>query len=407
MRDPDSLPEVRSRDANDGVPGGSRLLLSWRRSLALGLATVLLVGCTPQPVLARDTAVAQGQTQIGWTHERWSPDGMRSLAHADAAMKMLQALAPVQNTNIYGWGMPDPSPSVGNDQFDALDRRVAMMVRTSRQPVITLCCAPERMKPAVVGQTAKERFESAPASIHFDDFAKLAGRIAARYPDVRHFMVWNELKGFWDKQGNRWNAELYVDLYNRVYREIKAVRPDAQVGGPYVVVDSFRAGTPEARWFGSEVHGEWGRLDRRALDAISYWLTHKAGADFVAVDGSVMPKDRRLDVEPAAGLEKFVAVHDWLRRRTSLPVWWAEFYPVPPGMSPAEAVPQLTKALALIEAAGASVVLFWDPACRNDVSYGAGACLWTDDPVQPLKASDWSHLLTRRPTAGNLAVPAR
>ena len=46
------------------------------------------------------------------------------------------------------------------------------------------------------------------------------------------------MKGFWDTGRNSWNAQAYTTLYNDVYAAIKAVRPDAEVGGPYAPLDA-------------------------------------------------------------------------------------------------------------------------------------------------------------------------
>ena len=54
-----------------------------------------------------------------------------------------------------------------------------------------------------------------------------AGRDGAkRYPNVKHYMVWNEFKGFWDPANNRWDAEGYTELYNEIYVALKAVDKD-------------------------------------------------------------------------------------------------------------------------------------------------------------------------------------
>ncbi|OLT10047.1 hypothetical protein BJF78_29420 [Pseudonocardia sp. CNS-139] len=63
---------------------------------------------------------------------------------------------------------------------------------------MTLCCAPDWMKGGEPGETDWSRIEVAPDPAHYADFAALAVDVARRYPQVRHFVVWNELKGFFD-----------------------------------------------------------------------------------------------------------------------------------------------------------------------------------------------------------------
>lgn len=346
-----------------------------RVALAL-LMVALLTGCAGMRPPAPQAPL------LGWTHERGSPDRMPSdtggQARAERAMALLREHAPLQNAQILGWGLPSPSPAPGHDDFAALDRRVAMMVKTARVPVITLCCAPEWMKGDGTGLDEQQRFEQPPRPERFADFAALAARIAARYPEVRHFMVWNEMKGFWDAGAGRWNAQAYTTLYNEVWRAIKAVRPDARVGGPYVVLDSHRLGTPLARDQGSDIRGAWGTIDRRSIAVIEHWLAHKIGADFIAIDASVMAKDGRLDVDVIEGQRKFVALQDWIRARTPLPIWWAELYPVPPALPEAQARAAALEALRSLRRHPPAAVLFWDPACHDNPGYGRAVCLWND-----------------------------
>ncbi len=340
-----------------------------------GWLAVTLAACSTAPP-SEPPPARHGPPLLGWTHERGSPDRMTDPVQQRLAMDLLRSHASVQNAQILGWGLPSPMPSPGVDDFTALDRRVAMMLASGSLPVITLCCAPEWMKDDAPGTDPQTRFEQTPARNRQADFAALAARIAARYPQVRHFLVWNELKGYWDGQRQRWDIERYTEKYRQVRTAIKAVRPDALVGGPYIVMDSHRAGSPGARQFGSEVSGPWGTLDRRSLDALRHWLDHHGGADFVAVDGGVMPRDGQLDVSPTQALEKFVAVQRWLRQHTALPIWWAEWYPVPPSMGDADALRQIDAALALLAPDPPAVLLFWDPSCPAAPSYGRGGCLW-------------------------------
>ena len=73
--------------------------------------------------------------------------------------------------------------------------------------------------------------------------------------------MWNELKGFYRSDLNRWDQEGYTALYNEVYRAVKAVGPDVKVGGPYVVLSSLDDGRPDAS---DLLRGPWGAIDERA-----------------------------------------------------------------------------------------------------------------------------------------------
>jgi hypothetical protein len=186
--------------------------------------------------------------------------------------------------------------------------------------------------------------------------------------------VWNELKGFYDAARNRWDYEAYTDLYNQVYDALKSVNPGIQVGGPYVPMDSWS--DARAASHPSAVHGAWGVLDQRALDAIEHWLEHKHGADFVTVDGGTATRDRGLVTDPFTAARKFAAVDAWLRAHTSLPIWWAEWY-APTASSEERRMRPAVSTASILEmaASGAHVALAWGPESDGSV---CGGCLWTD-----------------------------
>lgn len=318
---------------------------------------------------------------LGWgmTHTEYSADhGPR--AQRDGALRELSERPMPQNQHIMGWGARNPEPSPGAYDFKDLDRRVALIRRTGGTPVLTLCCAPDWMKGGEAGRTAWDELETAPTPEHYKDFAELAGRIARRYPDIRHFVVWNEFKGFFDERAGRWNHEGYTELYNQVYTELKKVDRRNLVGGPYVVMDSYGPGESA---YGSDLKGPWGSVDRRALEAVSYWNEHKKGADFVVVDGSGYTKDDTYVQDEFADSAKFAAVSHWLRRETGLPLWWAEWYVEKPDADDrragwSEQHRTAVQAGAMMELAGGGVAtaLYWNPQSEEGSCPG---CLWGGD----------------------------
>ncbi|WP_067179365.1 GH39 family glycosyl hydrolase [Microtetraspora niveoalba] len=326
----------------------------------------------------------------GMTHTQYSATEDEPAAAA-RAREALRDVPVVQNQHIMGFGAGNPEPEPGAYDFSSLDERVRLMAETGAAPVITLCCAPDWMKGGRPGETDWSLLEIAPRHEHFPDFARLAAAVARRYPGVRHFIVWNEFKGFWDGPRREWNAAAYTELYNQVYDALKAVDPAIKVGGPYVPVSS-RAGGAAA----SEVSGPWGAVDRKVLKAVDYWLRHKRGADFVVVDGGVTSEEGRARPDEFGALGKFGAMTRWLRERSDLPVWWAEFYPLPcASLEPGGACPALgwderhrtaVIAAALVELAGsgAHTALYWDthrPKTRD-----CPLCLWSGDDGAPTPA---------------------
>ncbi|MCF3105784.1 xylan 1,4-beta-xylosidase [Streptomyces roseoverticillatus] len=318
----------------------------------------------------------------GFTHTQYSAEHGTPEATRKAGA-LLSARPLPQNQHIMGWGAENPEPAPGRYDFQALDERVALMRATGATPVLTLCGAPDWMKGGRRGRTDWSRLEAAPDRRHYKDFARLAGAIARRYPDIRHFLVWNELKGFYDEDKRRWNYEGYTQLYNLVYAELKKQNPQNLVGGPYVVADHEPpAVDPEDR--SPELRGPWGELDQRSADVIHYWNEHKAGADFVVVDGSSYTREGHETIpDEFAATEKFAAVTRWLRNVTGLPVWWAEWYVEPPaeddrpggrdGWNEHHRTAVHATAMMHLAASGASAAFYWNPQRTGDDCPG---CLW-------------------------------
>jgi hypothetical protein len=312
---------------------------------------------------------------VGVTHTRnsidhWGDDDARA-----SAKNVLTATTTYQNQHIFGWGALNPEPKPGVFDWSSLDRRMKLIQATGGTPVITLCCAPDWMKGGRAGQTDWSRLHAAPLPKHYDDFAALSVAVARRYPQVRHFLVWNEMKGFWDEDRNRWDYEAYTRFYNVVYEALKAAVPDVKIGGPYVVMDVWSS--PSAGGHPSNLAGECGTVDRRSLDAVEYWLKNKRGADFVVIDGGLGTRDEGVVPAPTVGSASLGAITRWVRQRTSLPVWWSEFHVGRAGDDGQRRIVATTVA-ALMHVAdeGASVALLWQPE-QTDERGPRRPALWT------------------------------
>ncbi len=212
-------------------------------------------------------------------------------------------------------------------------------------------------------------------------------------------------EGVLERSGRAIGTQQVTPSLHDVYLALKAVNPAIQVGGPYVVL----ANTPKPGAAG--LSGPWGSVDSRALAVLIYWLTHAVGADFVAVDADSEPSEGPAPVDPFRALGKFAAVDDWLTARTSLPIWWSEFY-VQPGSTSwttqhLDAV--LTAALGLMDRSGASVALLWGP--EQDGQGGPLGYLWTScaqtggGRPTPLAASlEALNRLHQSPSGGSIEV---
>ncbi|WP_250548689.1 GH39 family glycosyl hydrolase [Pseudonocardia sp. H11422] len=278
----------------------------------------------------------------------------------------------LQNQHIMGWGVENPEPAPGMYDFSDLDSRMGFIRESGGIPIITLCCAPDWMKGGTAGETDWNELTTAPLPEHYADFADLSAVIARRYPDVRHFMVWNEFKGFFDEATKQWKAREYTDLYNQVYDAIKAVNPDNRVGGPYI---GMATTSPDIATTASTLSGPWGSVDQRALETLDYWLANKRGADFVVVDGLATRAGGAGDEFAALG--KLSAVSRWVRERTALPLWWAEWHvePAESGWTDRRQIALRTAAMITMATSGVNTALYWNP---SPASEGCAPCLWTD-----------------------------
>ncbi len=380
----------------------------WRLTALLGVGAAVLAlvvtllntlpgdggstaGTTRDGDKVHGTPVTPPQTprpDVGWgfTHTQYSAD-----EGDDAATERVEGLlggdevSLPQNQHIMGWGAGNPEPSKGRYDFSEMDSRVDFVRRSGGTPVVTLCCSPDWMKGGRAGADrtdwSQASLETAPEPSHFADFAALAATVARRYPDVRHFIVWNEFKGFWNDREGRWDYEGYTKLYNLVYKALKKVDKDIMVGGPYLVMDSFDP--RQTQDASTTVKGTWGAMDQRVLDAFAYWNEHKAGADFVVVDGSSYTNDDETLPDEFAATDKFTAVSRWLRGQThGLPLWWAEYYVEPAdskderkGWSETRRVAVQASGMIAMVRGGASSGFYWNP--EEEKGAGCPGCLWT------------------------------
>lgn len=194
-------------------------------------STVAAIGSVPAVTVAGGTAAARrAHTAFSWSS---SPPAM------PAAATQLQKV-PLHNVHMVGFGSGNVNPSPGTLNWTTLDTQVQRMRDSSAASgtkMITLAGCPGWMKttstdPAV--WAALDNEDGGPVASHYTDFANLCVAVVQRYPDITWFNVWHGMRGFWNSSLNRYNYEGYTSMYNTVYNAVKAVRPTAKIGGPYM-----------------------------------------------------------------------------------------------------------------------------------------------------------------------------
>ena len=402
-----SATSARPPTATAGSPAGGTSVPPSPTAPVARPPTVGIVEPPPPGVVAvavdRTKPIATSRLDVGvsLTENTFNPQrGDRAVIDAK---RLLRGAGVFQNQHIMAWGADDPWPDPaqpGPTEWASLDRRIALIRETGGVPVITLAQAPWWMK----GLTRDDEWRSVAYERRvrddmLDKWVQLCRRVAERYAappyNVRHYQVWNEMKGYFNAATNNYDsgnsagyagefAHGYTFMYNLVYDALKAVEPKLLIGGPYVVMDSWsnRATMSDP----SDVSGPYGTLDQRPLDVIATWLKEKRGADFLAVAGTTtndvpsggetIGSDRRGDYFTAT--QKFADVKTWISQRTDLPVWWSEWraFDTPtPDLGFSNAV-MACSLLRMVEG-GVRAALLWGPeGDANGVSFPQG--LWTD-----------------------------
>jgi hypothetical protein len=368
-----------------------------------------------------DTAFHWGfmVTHDGLTESTGNPEGNTAHITALHSANVRNMFQTIPNTifqcakDHFGVFCHDPTPAISNDWTASqqgfagkgLDDAVAL-INTFRRPesklMIQLYGIPGWQGGLAIGDNYKS---TAPDTLaHEDNFAAACARIALRYngtggqPNVEYFAVWNEMKGM-DSYTVAMRQK-YIRIYNKVWNAIKAVRPLAQIGGPYSKFISQETGmTPGASsLYGLSCVYNGGYVDARVLD-LYHEFKRDCLYDFVSVDvwagndrntgkQAYGPPNGTPDSDSVApGLtayqqmkSKMPIVFNWVRAKFpgTVPIICNEFYP------------QARRSNYTIGRGAGDIwtetdVENWVIECLNDIKqYGPGwICAWGEEAEPP------------------------
>ncbi len=354
-----------------------------------------------------NSILTTSKLKVGVTHTQDSLNSSGDQTAISNARSLLTSLAIYQNQHIIGFGAnnlwDDPSNTDTTTwNWSALDGRMQNIRDTGSIPIITLCCAPTWMVDSLWtpglyngSNTDWGQINKAPLDAYEQNFTDMIVDIVNRYngstvgsdnkvfPKVEYFQVWNEFKGLWNTSTNSWNTTKYNRMYGSIYDAIKAIRPEAKIGGPYVRFSKYLY--PSSIKRSTVTDASYGTVDKRDLNAVDDWLNWLVAnkntdgsykADFIAIDSNITTKDITDGTFPSdifAATKLYTDLNNWLNSEmqavlgTTLPIWWSEDYVGKVNGDPVLITPESLQPAALATmlyrhaTSGTSVSLRWGP----------------------------------------------
>jgi hypothetical protein len=105
---------------------------------------------------------------------------------------------------------------------------------------------------------------------------------------------------------------------------------------------------------------------------LDYWLQHKKGADFLVLDRSV----KSFHDKNTYSADEIMALTHWfgdiarqVRKKTDLPLWWAEYYATIPNGDPAAIAAVHASTLGHMIRSGTAAALLWQPMDTGEVGH--------------------------------------
>jgi len=360
------------------IQGGGYTWTSHNKRAAMitaagGIPTLTLINCPAwmqlgQPGLPTATATATGGTIAAGTWRVRVSTVVAGGAESHASAESANIVTSGSTSKItVTWAAPTTVTPVSYNLYFGL-AGAEQLVKTGIATTSTTFTG--GIGTTLVGDYAGSGSDVPPDPTHYSDFATLCAAAATHFNGVNNptlitnYICWNEMKGFFNHITSRWDYELYTTMYNKVWAAVKAVRPDALLGGPYVACASqdtstghdapagFKitnaAGTslgtlsPPANNGPCTTAGKWGYIDQRRLDVVAYWLGNCTGLDFICVDGSSAIQNsgpggqigNPAVTDGVTNSMKYYDVARWMaaemtailpgRGMASVPMWWIE-----------------------------------------------------------------------------------
>lgn len=236
-----------------------------------------------------------------------------------------------QARHMMGWGALNPKPwsnRAADFAANLLQSHIGRMLTTNPTlPMIVFDVCPDYMKGGGDGSTVwspDDWFSAFPLPQYEDAFADLCASVAAFFRDVRYFVLWNENKGLWTAGG--WDWVRYNRLWNKVHDKVKAVRPDALLGGPYPFCHFANPGYNGGEVDGSKVTGSFGKMDKFSQMCFEMFFRDCGGGDWWAFDCN-LGCTWGGNISGDAAMDRHAAVAGWLMTLKRQPVFCMETYP--------------------------------------------------------------------------------
>ena len=188
-----------------------------------------------------------------------------------------------QNHHLMGFGTLNPEPAPGEYDWESLDRRMQLTEETGGRDMLTLCCAPDWMKGGAAGETDWTRLEDGAAARALRRLRRAGRGGREALPAGRAGAGVERAQGLLRRRPEPLGLR---GLHRALQRGVPGGEGRAAGRAGRRPVRRARQPRPGGRTPPTLHRRRGARSTSAPLDVVDYWLQHKVGADFVAVDGT-------------------------------------------------------------------------------------------------------------------------